>query len=76
VILVNETLGSVSPQGPVLCETDGPYARRAGKPCQPADLPALVESLAHLWDLSPDRARRQIHANQQRLTCEDISTTT
>jgi TatD DNase family protein len=61
------TLLARLPKDRVLCETDGPYARRSGKPAQPADLPALVEDLAGAWDISTAEAHAQICANQHRV---------
>ncbi|WP_045747282.1 TatD family hydrolase [Actinoplanes rectilineatus] len=64
------TLLARIPQDRVLCETDGPFARRSGHPCQPADLPAMIEELAVLWHVSAAHARTQICANQRRITDE------
>jgi TatD DNase family protein len=55
------------PHDRILLETDGPYARRAGKPCEPADLAALTADLAHLWQATSAYVRDTIVDNQQRL---------
>jgi TatD DNase family protein len=60
------TLLARLPQDRVLCETDGPYAR-SGQPAQPADLPALVEDLAGMWNVSTAQAHAQVCANQHRV---------
>ncbi|MEW2384693.1 TatD family hydrolase [Micromonospora sp. NPDC047707] len=67
------TLLARLPHDRVLCETDGPYTRRAGRPSQPADLPALVEDLARLWNVSPTQVRTQICANQRRIVGDPLS---
>ncbi|MFI2663488.1 TatD family hydrolase [Micromonospora carbonacea] len=51
----------------VVLETDGPYARCAGRPAHPADLPAVAEHLAGVWGLPRGAALAQIASNQQRL---------
>jgi TatD DNase family protein len=56
------------PRDRVLLETDGPYARRAGRPCEPADLVALVEDLARLWQTSAAQVRECVCENQRRLS--------
>ena len=55
------------PHDRILLETDGPYARRVGKPCEPADLPALADDLARLWRATSAYVRDTIVNNQQRL---------
>ena len=55
------------PHDRVLLETDGPYTRRAGQPCEPASLPALVDELARLWETTAEYARDTIVGNQRRL---------
>jgi TatD DNase family protein len=55
------------PRDRVLLETDGPYARRGRRPCEPGDLPSLVYDLARLWQIGPEQARADICANQRRL---------
>ena len=55
------------PHDRILLETDGPYARRAGRPCGPADLPALTNDLARLWQATSAYAHDTIVDNQRRL---------
>lgn len=54
------------PRDRVLLETDGPFARRGSRPCQPTDLSTLVAELAQLWGISTGQARAQICDNQRR----------
>lgn len=61
------TLLARLPHDRVLLETDGPYTRRAGRPCEPGDLGALVDDLARVWEVSPQQARSAICANQRSL---------
>jgi TatD DNase family protein len=61
------TLLSQLPHDRVLLETDGPYARLAGRPCTPAGLPRLTENLARLWKATPGYVRETITRNQQRM---------
>lgn len=63
-----QALLATLPQDRILLETDGPYARRRGKPSQPTDLVPLVDDLARLWDTSPDRVHARVCENQQRFT--------
>jgi TatD DNase family protein len=56
------------PRARVLLETDGPYTRRASRPCEPADLTALVEDLARLWQTSAAQLRESVCENQRRLS--------
>jgi TatD DNase family protein len=55
------------PHDRILLETDGPYARRAGRPCEPADLPALINDLARLWQAAPTYVHDMITDNQRQL---------
>jgi TatD DNase family protein len=55
------------PHDRVLLETDGPFARLAGRPCTPAGLPALADDLARLWKATPGYVRDTITDNQRRL---------
>jgi len=55
------------PHDRILLETDGPYARRAGKPCEPAGLAALTDDLARIWQATSAYVRDTIVDNQQRL---------
>ncbi|MEV4845099.1 TatD family hydrolase [Micromonospora matsumotoense] len=61
------TLLAKLPHDRVLFETDGPHARRAGHPCQPANLPEMAENLAQLWEVNATQVHAQICANQRRL---------
>jgi len=55
------------PHDRILLETDGPYARRAGRSCGPADLATLTDDLARLWQATPEYVHETIIANQHRL---------
>jgi TatD DNase family protein len=55
------------PHDRVLLETDGPFARLAGRPCVPAALPGLADDLARLWNMTPGYVRDTITDNQRRL---------
>ena len=55
------------PHDRILLETDGPYARRAGQPCAPADLPALTDDLARQWQATSAYVYDTIVDNQRRL---------
>jgi TatD DNase family protein len=56
------------PRDRVLLETDGPYGKRASRRCEPADLIALVEDLARLWQTSAAQVRECVCENQRRLS--------
>jgi len=56
------------PRDRVLLETDGPYTRRGSRPCEPADLTALVGDLAGLWQTSATQVRQNVCENQRRLS--------
>lgn len=51
------------PRERVVTETDGPYAKLGGRPCEPKDVPAVVTGLARVWGEEPDRARERVAAN-------------
>ncbi len=55
------------PHDRILLETDGPYARRAGQPCEPADLLALIVDLARLWQATSAYVHDMVIDNQRRL---------
>jgi len=59
-------LGTIPPSHVVL-ETDGPFARCAGRPAHPTDLLAVAQHLAGIWGLPRESAVAQIGSNQQRL---------
>lgn len=50
----------------VLLETDGPYARAAGRPARPDELGDVVTALAGGWDLPTDAASELLRQNQAR----------
>jgi TatD DNase family protein len=58
------------PPGRVVLETDGPFARRGGRPTRPADLVSLVQRLADLWAVSVEEARATIVDNQLRMLAQ------
>lgn len=47
----------------VVTETDGPYAKLRGRPCEPGDVPFVVAGLARTWGEEPTEARRRIFDN-------------
>ena len=51
------------PKERVVTETDGPFATVRGVPCVPADVPALVSTLAAIWGENPDTTRDRIFAS-------------
>lgn len=55
------------PPDRVLCETDGPYCRTAGRPAQPSDLPHVVRNLAALWRVDLDTAFGRLDQNRSEL---------
>ncbi|HKS47107.1 MAG TPA: TatD family hydrolase [Amycolatopsis sp.] len=55
------------PRDRVLLETDGPYAKHAGRPARPADLTGVLHRLSALWQTSEDQAMARVLTNQQRL---------
>lgn len=56
------------PHDRVLLETDGPYARVAGSACAPEGLPGLIETIARVWQATPEYVHETIIRNQQQLT--------
>lgn len=60
------TLLARLPHDRVLRETDGPHTRSSGRPSEPADITALADGVARLWQVHPDQARASIAGNQQR----------
>jgi TatD DNase family protein len=56
------------PHNRVLLETDGPYARVAGSPCTLEGLPGLIETIACLWQATPEYVHETIIRNQQQIT--------
>jgi TatD DNase family protein len=63
-----QALLSRLPHNHVLLETDGPYARVAGRPCTPGDLPGFTETIARLWQATPDYVHETISSNQEKIT--------
>ncbi len=61
------TLLARLPHDRVLLETDGPYTRRGGRTCEPADIPTLLTDLARLWQVDTEQLRATIGDNQRRL---------
>ncbi len=55
------------PPSRVLLETDGPFAKRGGRPARPSDLPALISQLATTWQVTVEYAAQTILENQIRL---------
>jgi TatD DNase family protein len=55
------------PADRVLTETDGPYTHTAGRPSQPADVPALVTLLARTWNAHQTDVCQQIWTNMTEL---------
>jgi hypothetical protein len=51
----------------VVSETDGPYAKIAGRASQPSDIPQTVLALARTWNEEPDEARARICATMAAL---------
>lgn len=51
------------PRERVVTETDGPYAKLAGRPCEPKDIPAVVTGLAGTWGVETDEARQRVFEN-------------
>ncbi|SOU09570.1 Qat anti-phage system TatD family nuclease QatD [Xanthomonas arboricola] len=54
------TLAAMMPPDRVLTETDGPFAAENGKPLQPAQCQASVQTLAELWEIEVELASRRI----------------
>lgn len=59
------------PIGHVLLETDGPYARDAGRPAQPSHLREVVIALAGGWNLPLEEAAERVQRNQARFLASD-----
>lgn len=51
------------PRHRVLCETDGPYCTKGGRPARPADVPELTKALGEAWSCSAAEARSLLSAN-------------
>jgi TatD DNase family protein len=51
------------PRERVVTETDGPYAKLGGRPCEPKDIPTVVTGLARVWGEEPDEARQRVFDN-------------
>jgi TatD DNase family protein len=47
----------------VVTETDGPYAKLGGRPCEPSDIPSVVTGLARAWGEEPEQARCRVFDN-------------
>ena len=54
------------PRDRVLTETDGPFIQFDHRPAVPADVIAVINSLAHHWQCSVKEAADQVFANYQR----------
>lgn len=48
------------PRDRVVTETDGPYAKLAGRPCEPKDIASVVVGLARAWNEDEDQARARV----------------
>jgi len=59
------------PRDRVLVESDGPYARIAGRQLEPRDVSIAVHYLAKLWALSRDAVSTRLAMNLQKL-CDDL----
>jgi TatD DNase family protein len=57
------TLMARVPRERVLLESDGPFVETDGRPATPADLGTVAFSLARLWGVTTEAARRQLHDN-------------
>lgn len=62
---------AVLPRTRVLLESDGPYARHAGRASRPTDLLWVVDRLATTWSCSKQDAHAQITATQHGLERTD-----
>jgi TatD DNase family protein len=51
------------PRERVVTETDGPYAKLGGRPCEPKDIPTVVTGLARVWREDVDEARQRVFDN-------------
>jgi len=61
------SLMSVIPCDRILLETDGPYAKSGGQPTRPHKLGEVTNSLATIWNVTPDAATAMILKNQNSL---------
>lgn len=59
-------IAAIAPER-ALTETDGPYVRVGQRPSEPADMPALVDTLAAMWRVEPAEARTRIWSNMAEL---------
>ncbi|XVS61895.1 TatD family hydrolase [Actinosynnema sp. CA-299493] len=59
----------------VLLETDGPYVKHSGTAATPADVVAVLNHLARLWEMPEGQVRQAILDNQQRLLDRSDTTT-
>lgn len=55
------------PPDRVLTESDGPYARVAGRVCRPWDVDAIEKHLARVWGMTTEDVRTIVWANFKRL---------
>jgi TatD DNase family protein len=60
------------PKDRVLVESDGPYARVAGRQLEPPDVSIAVDYLGQIWDSSSSDVSRQLTANLRSL-CDGMS---
>lgn len=51
------------PPALVLTETDGPFARAAGKPARPVDVRRVVDELGSIWNVGHEEARARTVEN-------------
>lgn len=56
-------LAAAMPRDRVVPESDGPFAKVAGKPVMPWSAYWTAEYLAHLWGMSPDEVARTLTRN-------------
>jgi TatD DNase family protein len=56
------------PRERVVTETDGPYAKLAGRAAEPKDIPSLVSGLAQVWKEEPEQARQRVFQNMAAIT--------
>ena len=54
---------SALPRERVVTETDGPYTKLGGRPCEPKDIPSVVLGLARAWGKTSDEARDRVFRN-------------
>jgi TatD DNase family protein len=60
------------PRSRVLTESDGPFAKMAGRVSSPVDIPWTVAELAKYWEMKPDDAKRLVHENMTRLYASTV----